>query len=137
MPEAWTLTVQTNGIRPAFNPLNINMSEVFQATILEMSKKERLLQELQVAYQAKTAVTESWKKKSEELEVTHSQQIQVNQRQGKEIEWLKVNNKVVVDNLLLAQKQLQMMSTQSPLEDHTELDKENQKLKEENENMKK
>ena len=98
---------------------------------MEMAHKERILQQLQVTYIAEKTQTWSSKKKTQELEATHSQQIQSNQRQGKEIESLKTKNKVVVENMVMAQKQLQEMLTHFPSKKRTKLIKENQLLKDE------
>ena len=62
-----------------------------------------------MTFEAKIVELESWTRQSQSLEQQLVEQLQVNQRQAKELKITKIKQKTVVDNMLLAQKILNDM----------------------------
>ena len=73
-----------------------------------------MINQLQIAFQTETTESENWRRQSHSLEQQLQEQIQLNQRQAKDLEAAKLKQKLTVDNMLSAQKQINDMLQLSP-----------------------
>ena len=66
------------------------LSDQLQDKIIKLVETKTMYKQLQVAFQVEIAESESWKRQNQSLEQQLEEQLQVNQRQAKEVEVAKI-----------------------------------------------